>query len=164
MADHPVPRERDMLNLLHQRYSQTYGNGPRYVCAEHVRSAAGFDASRCADMIVQDLWPSKGLELHGHEVKVSRSDWLHELKRPEKAEEFRRYMHRWWLVVSDREIVRPGELPEGWGLLAVVGERLHAVVSAPPLSPEPMPPTLIAALLRASVKTAQRRMAEQVAA
>jgi len=31
-----------------------------------------------------DLWPSGGLEIHGHEVKVSRSDWLRELKEPEK--------------------------------------------------------------------------------
>jgi hypothetical protein len=152
-------RERDVLDLLHLRYSQTYGNGPRYVCAEHVKSSAGFDATRCADMIVQDLWPSRGLELHGYEVKVSRSDWLTELKHPEKAEEFRRYVHRWWLVVPDAAIVRPGELPRGWGLLAARPDGgLRPYVSAPPLRPEPMPPTLIAALLRAAVKTAQRRM------
>lgn len=155
--------ERDVLNLLHVRYSQTHGNGPRYVCAEHVKSGAGFDASRCADMIVQDLWPSKGLELHGHEVKVSRSDWLAELKQPEKAEEFRRYVHRWWLVVADPAIVRAGELPRGWGLLTVRAAGLRVVVPAPRLAPEPLPPTMIAALLRAAVKTASRRTAEQVA-
>lgn len=110
--------ERRMLDLLHARYSATNpGNGPRYVIAEHVKNDAGFDAPRIADAIVQDLWPSTGLPLHGHEIKVSRSDWLTELKDPSKADAFRRHMDYWWLVVSDKSIVRD-DLPDGWGLMA----------------------------------------------
>jgi hypothetical protein len=150
--------ERQVLDLLHDRYNPLgHGNGPRYVCAEHVRSHAGFDPRRTADMIVQDLWPSKGLQLIGHEVKVSRSDWLTELKAPEKAYEFRRYVHRWWLVVPDREIVRD-DLPDGWGLMALSGETLRVVRAAPRLTPEPMPPTMQAAMLRAVAKTAEMRL------
>ena len=63
---------------------------------------------------------------------------------------------RWWLVVPDKNIVR-GDLPDGWGLL-VFGKdgRLHVARSAPILTPEPIPATFRASLMRAAVKTAVR--------
>src|ERR1039457_1110041 len=109
--------ETTVTDALHVRYSQVHGNGRRYAVAAGVRSHAGFDARRPADFLAMDLWPSRGLALHGHEIKVSRSDWLRELKEPEKAAEFIPYMNHWWLVASDPRIVREGELPEGWGLM-----------------------------------------------
>jgi len=158
-APEPEPTkwtERMVLDLLNRRYDVRVGNGERYARAEHVRSGAGFDASRTADFIAMDLWPSKGLRLHGHEVKVSRSDWLTELRDPSKAEEFKRFMDHWWLVVSDRGIVRD-DLPDGWGLMAPdASGRLRVVKSAPKLKAEPMPRTMWAALLRAVGKTAVR--------
>lgn len=164
--------ERRMLDHLANRYGQLNpGNGPRYAYAEHVKNAAGFDAPRCADFIAIDLWPGgHGCELHGHEVKVSRSDWLHELKQPDKAEAFKRYMDRWWLVVPDASIVKPGELPEGWGILSLVrnkwpgrglpdldGHKLRAKVQAPKLTPEPMPREMLATLMRSTARSAKRR-------
>lgn len=165
--------ERHMLDLLHQRYGTVNpGNGPRYACAEHVKNAAGFDAGRVADFIAIDCWPSSGLELHGHEVKVSRSDWLTELKKPEKAEAFKRYMDRWWLVVPDAKIIKAGELPDGWGLLVLskrrsmgswpdyhprIEDRLRVATPAPQLNPEAIPRELLAPLLRSTAKTAKRR-------
>ena len=157
-----VHTEAAMLDHLHSRYGRLGGNGVRYVCAEHVRSQAGFDAPRCADMIVQDLWFSKGLELIGHEVKVTRSDWVAELKDPEKAEAFRRHLHRWYLVVPDRSIVRD-DLPVGWGLMALRAGKLWVVRPAPLMVPEPMPATMTAALLRAVAKTAERRAVRDLA-
>lgn len=149
--------ERDMLDLLHLRYSGPRdGNGQRYACAEHVRNGAGFDATRTADFVAMDLWPSKGLHLHGHEVKVSRADWLRELADPGKAAAFMRYMDHWWLAVPDERIVRE-DLPEGWGLLVRRGSRLVAAVAAPRLNPEPVPRGFLAPLLRAAVVTADRR-------
>jgi hypothetical protein len=146
--------ESDVIAALHARYSQTAGNGRRYAVAGGVRSHAGFDARRTADFIAMDLWPSKGLEIHGHEVKVSRSDWLRELKEPEKAAEFWPYVNRWWLVVPDAAIVGLGELPEDWGLMAMRGERLSVITAAPRHDALPLPPTRLAALLRAVAQTA----------
>lgn len=145
--------EADMLDLLTRRYSAEYGNGSRYVCARHVRSHAGFEARRTADFIAVDTWPSH-LALHGHEVKVSRADWLTELRQPEKAKEFTPYMHYWWLVVSDASYVREGELPAGWGLMAVQGSVLRVVRQAPRQNPALLTTTRLAALLRAVAKTA----------
>lgn len=151
----PARTEADMLALLRDRYGATYGNGIRYASAAHVRSHAGFDARRTADFVAMDLWPSKGLALHGHEVKVSRADWLVELKQPEKAQEFVPYLDYWWLVVADRRIVRDGELPAGWGLLAPRGNRLAVVVpAARNQNPQPLSRSRLAAFVRAIAKGA----------
>lgn len=160
--------ERSMLDLLHDRYSQrSQADTQRFVCAEHVRSHCGFSGwdyangtartMRTADFIAQDTWEAQGLLLHGHEVKVSRSDWLTELADPTKAEAIKRYCDRWWLVASDKSIVR-NDLPDDWGLL-VPGRngRLRIARQAPQLNPEPMSTNFRASLLRAIAKTATRR-------
>lgn len=117
------------------RYGKFNGNGIRYTRAEHVKVASGFNARRICDYMAMDLWTGYGAlagpKLHGHEVKVSRSDWLTELRDPEKAEAFRRYCDFWWLVVSDKGIVKPGELPAGWGLMVAHGRSVRVVTPAP---------------------------------
>lgn len=118
-----------MLALLQARYNQDKGNGPRYVSARHVRSHAGFDARRTCDFVAMDLWPSKGLAIHGHEVKVSRGDWLRELKEPAKSAEFMRHVDYWWLV-SPKGVAKPDELPDGWGLMEVAERTDQVVVRA----------------------------------
>ena len=95
--------------------------------------------------------------LHGHEVKVSRSDWLTELRDPEKAEAFRSYCDFWWLVVSEKSIVKVGELPIGWGLMVAVGDSVRVVARAdrnPAV--EPMTRDVQATFARAVTKTTMR--------
>lgn len=152
--------ERMMLDALRTRYMVHAGNGARYAVAEGVRSHASFDARRTADFVAMDLWKTGKLDLHGHEVKVSRSDWLRELKDPSKAAEFIPYMNRWWLVIADAAMVRPGELPDGWGLMELdrPGDRWHplrVVKHAPRREALPLPPTRLAPLLRAVAQTAR---------
>lgn len=156
-----------MLDLLHTRYSRTYQVGTglveQYVRAEHVRSSLGYESRRTLDFVAVDLTlgygpaETRGPHYHGHEIKVSRADWLTELRDPEKAETFSRWMQYFWLVVPDRSIVQPGELPDGWGLLVKYGRGLRAVVPAPRRTVPQMPSGMAGALLRASVKTARRR-------
>ena len=154
--------ERRMLDRLNVRYGSFNGNGIRYARAEHVKVSAGFDARRICDYMALDLWPGgygkeAGPKLHGHEVKVSRADWLTERRDPEKAEAFRRYCDYWWLVVSDRSIVKPGELPEGWGLLVASGNTVRASKPAElNADVEPLPRHVQATLTRAVTKTTIR--------
>jgi hypothetical protein len=145
--------EADLSAALRDRYGFRGGNGQRFAVAAQVRSAAGFDARRTADFVAMDLWPSKGLALHGHEIKVSRSDWLRELKEPEKAAEFIPYVNHWWVVVHDAAIVKAGELPEDWGLLAMRGVSLAVVKAAPRREALPLTATRLAGLLRAVSQT-----------
>ena len=115
--------------------------------------AADESRARSADALAMSLWPSRGLELHGHEIKASRGDWLAELRQPEKAEEICRFCDRWWLVVGDPRIVKDGELPPTWGLLVPHGKRLRVKVDAPKLTPEPATRLFLAALMRSVSKS-----------
>jgi hypothetical protein len=162
--------ERSMLDRLNVRYSGLVRNGgwvgPKFLRAEHVPVGLRLQRHRICDYVATSMHstPYVGGKqgafppvYHGHEVKVSRSDWLTELRDPSKAEAFRPHMHYWWLVVSDKAIVRD-DLPEGWGLLAPHGPRTLRVVVQAALNPtpEPMPHGLTGALLRAAVTTETR--------
>lgn len=163
----PKLTERDMLDLLHKRYSQRSYNGavvaPRYICAEHVRARAGFD-TRTADFIAVETWESSlrnGLTIHGAEVKTSRSDWLRELADPDKAAVSMAYASHCWLAAADASAAKLGELPDGWGLL-LPQERsgalvLIAKVKASRRKVDHPTPSQTASLLRAVAKTAAAR-------
>ena len=126
---------------------------PEWALFFEVRNATGYvrDA-RSADAIAMSLWPSRGLEFHGFEVKRSRADWLREKKDPAKAEEISKYCDRWWLVVDDPTIVKDGELPASWGLLALRGKSLRCEREAPVLTATPFDRPFVAALLRSAQK------------
>lgn len=136
-AKPPKRTEADMLALLRDRHTKP-GNGGagEWAFLTHVRDAAGFDARRTIDAMALSLWPSRGHELHGFEVKVSRSDWLRELADPAKADGFIARCDRWWLVAAEG-VAKPGEMPEGWGLLVAQGNKLRAAVQAPKLPRTP---------------------------
>ncbi len=163
-----------MLDRLRVRYGRTYMNGPyvgrQFVIAEKVATTPGgsHDAARIADALVLDTWRcphadltdaererrkwSEWHSIHGFEVKVSRSDWLTELADPSKAEAWAQHCHYFWLVASDKSIVRD-DLPDGWGLLVPHGASLRAV--SKPRRRDPLPLTLAAtiSLARAVQKT-----------
>lgn len=163
--------ESDIIRLLRQRYCRDKGNGPEAVLLPQVRSRAGFDARRTADALVMQLWPSRGLHLEGFEIKVSRSDWLRELRDPTKADEFARWCDKWWIVAPDG-MVKTSELPDTWGLMAVktgvVQETILGPVEEPPAKlvtvraaavrdvPASIPKTLLASMLRQFDRTAAR--------
>lgn len=150
--------ERDMLDLLAERYT-TIRRGTiadRWVRAEHVRSTQSFQRFKSiADFLAIDKY-SSSQALHGHEVKVSRSDWLAELKDPTKSDRVKKYCMHWWLVVPDASIVKPGELPDDWGLMVISGKGLRAHKKAPLLTPEPLTLDFVAGLTAAVQRTAMR--------
>jgi len=102
---------------------------------------------RIADAVWLD-WTRSPPVLVGFEMKCARGDWLKELRDPWKAFEIGRFCHRWYLVVSKPAIVRPGELPESWGLMVARGETTRIQVRAP-TNPDPRPwtPELCLAIL-----------------
>ncbi|MET4143888.1 hypothetical protein [Arthrobacter sp. UYCo732] len=156
--------ERDMLDLLLDRYTAIRRGtiSDRWVRAEHVKSSLGYsEGDRIADFVAGDKHGGNSfgdkLALHGHEVKVLRADWLSELRDPAKADAIKRHMHHWWLVVPDANIVKPGELPEDWGLLVPgANGKLRARKGAPRLTPEAPPLAFIISLMSAAARTAHR--------
>lgn len=132
-----------VMQALRLRYAP-----PAWALFEEVGNATGTMHSRRADAIAMSLWPSRGLELHGFEVKISRSDWVRERDDPAKAEVIAKRCDRWWLVVGDEKLVHDGELPPSWGLLVLKGDKLVTKVDAPKLEAEPLTRGFLAAILR----------------
>lgn len=134
----------DELNaLLKIKYAP-----PAYAMLANVGDGTGANQSRWCDWLAMSLWPSRGLELIGIECKVSRADWIKELKQPEKAEAIARFCDRWYLAVGDSDIVKPGELPTNWGLLVAKGGKIHTEKEAATLTPAQVDRCFLAAILR----------------
>lgn len=158
-ADTTVYTEATMIAALRKRYAARSGNGPHWAFIPHVRNGGGWGGPRAngaglrtCDGLALSLHASKGYALYGHEVKVSRSDWLTELKDPTKAEAFTRYCQRWFLVAAPGVVRSTDEMPEGWGLLELKGGRLITRLEAPERTVEPMPRGLIVAMTRAAIR------------
>lgn len=79
------------------------------------RAGVALPQRRC-DAIHVGFTSASGQMLTGHEIKISRSDWLHELDQPDKALTWADQCHAWY-VVAPRGLVKREELPSGWGLM-----------------------------------------------
>lgn len=121
---------------------------PEWALFFEVGDATGGNHRRWADAVAMNLYPSRGLEIHGFEVKVSRSDWTKELKTPDKSAPVQQYCDRWW-IVTPKDIIKDGELPPTWGHYEV-GEsgKIRQVVAAPKLTPIDVSKEFVAAMLR----------------
>lgn len=109
--------EGELVDLLGRRYP-----GPEWFLLPKVSSGPGSRQTRIADAIALNRWATRGLTVHGFEIKCERRDWMRELRAPEKAEGVGVYCDFWWLVTAGPEIAKVGELPAGWGLLVRQGK------------------------------------------
>lgn len=123
-----------------------------FIVMQEVRDDAGFNASRSADGIAINTWPSRGLEVNGIELKASRSDWLNELKNPKKAEAIFQFCDRFWLVTTSDTVAKKEEIPATWGWIASNGQRLKVIVEAPKLKPVDLSRGIVVSMLKRCTK------------
>lgn len=94
-------------------------NGSAFVRVRELRPSVGYQhADRRIDLWVLECAPSKGMPAHAVEVKVSRADWLRELRQPLKRRGAMAISNYFW-IAAPPEVVDPSELPPGAGLLVV---------------------------------------------
>ena len=129
---------------LRTRYS-----GREWAYFEEVHNETGM-ASQSADGIAMNMYQSRGLAIHGFEVKCFRSDWLRELKKPDKAEAIFKYCDYWWIAAAEGVVLKPDtELPPTWGLLVLNNDgKLIQKKAAPKLKAKLLTREFVAALLR----------------
>lgn len=108
---------------------------PQYAFLSQVRNQTGYGqavgAIRTADALALGLWKSRGYYLHGFELKISRSDWLHELKDPSKAEAIAEYCDLFSLVISEESIIDVSEVPKTWGIMVAKNGTIKTLREAP---------------------------------
>jgi len=132
-----------VFRLLHDLWPK---NG--YAILPEVGNSTGARTKRHADAVVMSLWPSRGLDIYGVEIKVSRSDWLSEMRNPEKADAIAQYCDGWYVAVSRSEIIQMGELPKTWGLIACDTGKAKIIKPAPTLEAKALDRGFVAAMLR----------------
>lgn len=142
-----MEKTKQVINALRNKYDD---NGHSYAFLEQVGNATGWDCNRHADALAISLWASRGLAITGFEVKVSRQDWIKELKHPEKADPIAKYCHSWYLVVGNKDIVQFGELPMNWGLMIPHTKNTLKIVKPAVINkdPEPVDMSFMCAILR----------------
>lgn len=155
--------EFDVIALLRVRHQP-----PSWAFLSHVPDSTG-GARRTADAVAMGLWRSRGMEVHGYEVKTDRRDWLRELKNPEKADLIAGYCNH-FDVVAPPGVVKDGELPPTWGLLEVREHSpkakgshfLKRIVTGRAIDPKPLDRLFVAAVLRVAVSqlTSEKEIAE----
>lgn len=106
------------------------------------------------DAFAMNCYPSKGFLRIAFEVKVSRSDFLSEIKNPDKRAAALRHSNQFYFVCPEG-LVKPEEIPVECGLIEIktTGGR-RTVVKAPVREcAQEMPLRFVASLLRHMNKT-----------
>lgn len=137
--------------MMNAYMAATYSEANGYACLFEVASGTGSNARTFADIVVMNLWPSRGMDLVGYEVKTSRSDWQRELKLPAKAWQVMQYMDRWWLLAAPG-VAKLDEIPTNWGFMEFNGAKSRVLKPAPKLEPKAVTKTFLGALLRKPVR------------
>lgn len=155
-----MPTAQDVLTALAKWYRP-----PEWAFFGQVRAGTGWGSpNRYADAIALNCWPSRGLELHGFEIKVSRGDWLSELRDPAKSEAVQKYCERWWVVApesEDFELIKTAEVPAMWGFILAGKDGLEFVKEAPKLEAVPLDRPFFASLLRNAADAPSERLREE---
>lgn len=148
---------REVLSAIFARHK-----GEEWVTFAEVADGTGMNASRRADAVCMNIWPSKGYAIHGFEIKVSRADFLHEMKDITKAEAVGQYCDFWWLVAAPG-IASIEELPASWGLMECHRNGLKIKKQAPKReNPADISRRFMASLLRKSRDEDKSHIAAQV--
>lgn len=137
----------DLSILLSERYCS-----PAWAYLPQVRNGTGYQRqTRTADGIAMSLFPSRGLDIHGFEIKISMSDWKAELKNPEKAEEIAKFCDYWWIVTTQelgKNIMEKSYMPDNWGLMVERGTGLYVMKQAKKLDSSKPDRLFLGAILR----------------
>lgn len=147
----------DIVNGMEKRYA-----APEWAMFFNVANGTGWRGNRYADAVGMSLFPSRGLELHGFEIKVSRADYRREAADPTKAEAVAAYCDRWW-VVTPPGLLDGENIPLNWGWLAYDGRAFYTKQKAEKLEAKPIDRPILAALLRRAHESAETRTQTLVA-
>lgn len=150
MSDLLLPEPKTKITAISVRQAMLKRWAPpEYAVMWEVGRATGaVHNQRYADAVIMSLWPSRGIELHGVEIKVSRADWRREAADPAKAEAIAAYCDRWWVHTGPGVIQDTSELPPMWGAREYDGRAWRTIKEAERTEAKTCDRQFLAALLR----------------
>jgi hypothetical protein len=136
---------------IRQALQITYTKPEWYIGFE-VGNSTGSNCRRHADAVAINAYPSKGFEVRGFEIKISKSDLKSELETGIKSDEIARFCDYWFLVVP-KGLADEFTLPPTWGVIEYTNNGLRQKIKAEKL--ERTEPTLgfLCAMLRGRERT-----------
>lgn len=140
--------EARVVALLQARYP-----APEWAFVHGLRTHVGYarpGRESYMDAFAMCCYPSKGLTRVAFEIKVSRSDWLAELRDPGKRKNAMRVSHQFWFVAPPKTI-KKGEVPEGCGWMEATAGGLRVKRAARHREVDDPPQDFVASLLRGMV-------------
>lgn len=122
-----ITAEQIVEILIQDRFSVASGEKVRgYVHLKNFRPSMGWKGElRYLDLWVLELSPASGMMAHAVEVKISRTDWLRELKLPLKRRPAEACSNFMW-AAAPLGLIKPEELPPFWGLMEIDPDAIHA--------------------------------------
>jgi len=136
-----------MLKALRERYPR-----PEWAFMTEVPNGTGAKASRRADAIAFNLFPSKGNIMICFEIKASKSDLQKELSDGSKSNAIGKFADYFFLVCPDGIIDDSILLPKTWGVLTYKNSKLRQTKKPVSLEPTQMDNCFVAALLQSLVR------------
>jgi len=147
-----------IIQLLRQKYSDTrqWAFFTELRCGTgFVRYKGGGNSMQRLDFFVMNLYPSNNFRSIAFEIKVSRSDFLNEIKSPEKRA-FAESVARECYFIVPNNLVEKDEIPEGWGLMYAQSNRIIRKKYATQRENTDFPMAFVAAIARRSQESAPK--------
>lgn len=128
----------DIENALREKYQALsdsgYTGAPRWIYYTELMN--GRSVSRRVDFWAMNCWHSENYLRISYEIKISRSDFLHEIKDPSKRD-FGMSISNQFYFVTPPGLIKDEELPESCGLVEMSEEgQLITVIKAPMRKPD----------------------------
>lgn len=129
----------DLVRFITLRHAPHRGDrSAKWACFPELRVGTGYarnartaDVESRIDFLAMPLWPGSGDGVTAYEIKVSRSDFLHELKQPLKRRPALRYSNLLYFCATEGLIKSP-EVPVECGLIEVSPTGVMKVVVPAP--------------------------------
>ncbi len=91
---------------------------PKWLTLRELPNSTGGRFDRRVDLFAIAAWPSGGFETISYEVKISRSDFLRDIKQPMKQRRGRLYSSQFYFATPPG-LIKPNEIPDWAGLIEI---------------------------------------------
>ena len=129
---------KNIVEILRKQHPKV-----EWVFAAEVRLASGYSntsyhlqghehsihGDQRIDVFAMHCWPSKKFKRVGYEIKISRNDFLNEIKKPDKRIATELFTNLAYFV-APAGLIKPDEIPDSWGLIEVSGDMTNIVTDA----------------------------------
>jgi len=135
----PIHSANDITKALFDYYRQKnktgYASAPAWICFSELRKGTVHSKSR-VDFWAMSCWESNNFDRISYEIKISRGDYLNELKQPQKRD-FALAISNYFYFVTPPGLISVDELPPECGLIELSESgKLRTIKKAPRRNPQ----------------------------